>query len=105
MLKSLAEWAVRKIVVRVLGERLSNLEKSVSLAESMLKASPERLQRILISSGGLVVISGSDDEIAAAAAKLAHETKSCVTVAVAISQYHRRDCEEVKGGGAVTVGN
>ena len=110
MLKGIAEWVARKLVVA----KIEQLEERVLvvLADAWRNDQREptvktdvRFTRVLLSAGELVVVTGTDDEIAAAAAHLSSRTKACVSVAVIVAIHHRRGCSDRRDGGVETVGN
>ena len=61
--------------------------------------------RILLAGEERLWVTGTESEIEAAACRMARRTKQCVTVAVAIANYHRRGCKDLPAGGLDVVGN
>jgi hypothetical protein len=100
MLKTLAEWVTRKLVVLSIQERLRNTDRIVRVG-----ADSAQLTRILISAGECHDVTGTEAQIADAASRLASRTKSCVTVAIVVAYHHRRDCADRRTSGIDSVGN
>ena len=109
MFKTLAEWAARKLLVLQIQERIRRLESSVTLAERLMHGSQSAdaamVTRILLSGSERLTVRGTEAEIAAAAGRLARQTKTCVTVAVVVAYHHRRGCEDRRSAGVDLVGN
>lgn len=64
-----------------------------------------QITRILISGDEQVRVTGTEDQINTACARMASRTKTCVTVAVIVGHYHRKGCDERPAGGLQMVGN
>ena len=64
-----------------------------------------KLSRILISGTERLNVSGTQAEVEAAAMRMSRRTKTCVTVAVAVGHYHRRNCDELPRGGFTEAGD
>jgi hypothetical protein len=109
MLKTLAEWAARKLLVLQIQERLRRLESSVTLAERLVHGlhavDSTRVTRILLSGSERITVCGTESEIADAAVRLSRQTKNCVTVAVVVAYHHRRGCDDRRTPGVDMVGN
>jgi len=52
-----------------------------------------------------LVVTGTQEEIEAAAQRLSRRTRSCVTVAVIVGRYHRRGCDDLSRGGYIEDGD
>jgi hypothetical protein len=85
-------------------QRLDSLKRSVALAERLMSTGTKK-QRLLVSGDQVVVFEGNDHELRAAMSRLAGRTRSCVTVAVVVGEYHRRGCMTRRGGGYDPAGN
>lgn len=87
-------------------ERISRLSKSVEVAEQRMESEDHmKLSRILISGTERLNVSGTQSEVEAAAMRMSRRTKTCVTVAVAVGHYHRRNCDELPRGGFTEAGD
>lgn len=64
-----------------------------------------KVERILISANEVLRVTGTIDEIERASVRMARRTGSCVTIAVVVGHYHRRNCEEHPRGGFLMEGN
>lgn len=109
MIRAFTEWAARKMIVFAIHERLRNLESSVTMAERLIKGprleESVRITRLLLSGEERLEVTGTEDQIVEAAARMARRTRSCVTVAVVVAYHHRRGCTDRRTGGFDTVGN
>lgn len=108
MLQLLIGWSRRKL--DAVKQRLHALSETVAVAESLLiqelsQDTQMKLDRLLISGTEVARVTGTQDEIAAAASRMARRTRSCVTVAVVVAHYHRRNCEVHPRGGFIEEGN
>ena len=84
--------------------------RTLSLLADLWKRQPpyvmrNAVKRILVSGDQIVVFEGNDHELRAAMSRLAGRTRSCVTVAVVVGEYHRRGCMTRRGGGYDPAGN
>jgi hypothetical protein len=87
-------------------DRLHQLSKSVALAEQWMESEDHmKLSRILISGTERLNVTGTQAEVEAAAMRMSRRTKACVTVAVAVAHYHRRNCGDLPRGGFTEVGD
>lgn len=79
--------------------------KSKSKPRSEL-ASDVRITRLLVPREGAgLCCTGTPAQIEAAARRMAQRTRSCVTIAVVVGQYHLKRCDQVPDGGYVPEGN
>lgn len=67
-------------------------------------ASDVVITRLLISDGiakptQVLSVRGTEHQVMAAAQRMANRTRGCVTLAVVVAQYHRRQCELKPEGG------
>ncbi len=83
--------------------RIRNLERSVSTAEKWLE--DMKLTRTLTSGSEELTVTGTQDQIDAAAARMSRRTRKCVSISVVVGHYHRRGCDQCPAGGIDTVGN
>lgn len=101
-------WTLASRLLLGLDDRIRDLERSIQLAENMVRDQQEhgmKITRVLLSADQRVTVTGTQDEIDAAARRMARLTRSCVSVAVVVSHYHRRGCGQRPQGGFEVEGN
>lgn len=91
-------------------ERVASPPSDPRAVPACSPASGALLTRLLISDGlarptQVLSVRGTEAQIADSARRMANRTHGCVTIAVVVAQYHRKQCDLKPEGGVEHKGN